>query len=312
MIVYNIKNLSKTYPEQVASANKNISFQVLEGEIFGILGGNGAGKTTLIKQMVNLLAPTTGTIHLYSKPIASDALYVPSIVGYMPQESLALNQLTVAESLFYTAHLREMNRRDATAEQKRLLQLWQMEHFCDKYSSRLSGGQRRLLRLAVATAGSPKVLVLDEPTNDLDPQKRKLVWDILRRINHQYGTTIIFITHDAIEAEKIIERVGILHQGELIAIGTPNELKQNLSNKLRLEITFEPSQDPEIPLDITIHQLTPTRWHIYLEQHQLADMMLFLDMDHLNNMNLRSATLEDIYFHYVENDTFTNLLDTID
>ena len=102
----------------------------------------------------------------------------------------------------------------------------------DRYSSRLSGGQRRLLRLAVAMAGQPPILILDEPTNDLDPQRRKLVWDVLREENQQRGTTIIFITHDAIEAEKVIQRVGIMRNGKLVANGRPSELKQAVDQKL--------------------------------------------------------------------------------
>ncbi len=300
MIVYDVKHLYKTYPGAAEPANKDISFQVREGEIFGILGDNGAGKTTLIKQMVNLLASSAGDILLYGKPLNHESLYLPSLVGYMPQESHALNQLTVAEALYYSAHLRGMKRSAAIDERNRLLKLWEMEDLRDHYSSRLSGGQRRLLRLAVATAASSKALVLDEPTNDLDPQKRRLVWENLRALNRDRGTTIIFITHDAAEAEKIIERVGILNRGELLVTGAPHVLKRNLKNKLRLEIAFEPGQAPLLPADLAPRQLTETRWQIYLEQHQLGDVTAALDIDRLTDMKLSSATLEDLYFHYVD------------
>ncbi len=302
MIVYDVNDLAKTYPGETESANKNISFQVREGEIFGILGDNGAGKTTLIKQMVNLLGSTSGDILVYGKPITHDSLYLPSLVGYMPQESHALNQLTVGEALYFSAHLRGMKRSAAISERNRLLQTWEMEALRDLYSSRLSGGQRRLLRLAVATAASSRVLVLDEPTNDLDPQKRRLVWENLRGINRDRGTTIIFITHDAIEAEKIIERVGILHQGELVVTGAPHDLKRNFNNKLRLEIAFEPGQAPELPATIALQKLTATRWQIYLEAYQVGPVMELLAIEQLTDMKLSSATLEDLYFHFVEAD----------
>lgn len=300
MIVYDVDSLCKTYPGQLVPANNNISFQVCEGEIFGFLGDNGAGKTTLIKQMVNLLGSTSGTILLYGKPVNQDSLYLPSLVGYMPQESHALNQLTAGEALYYSAHLRGMNRSAAIDERNRLLKFWKMEDLRDLYSSRLSSGQRRLLRLAVATAASSKVLVLDEPTNDLDPQKRRLVWENLRELNRDRGNTIIFITHDAAEAERIIERVGILHRGKLVITGSPQVLKRNLKNKLRMEIAFEPGQAPPLPADLELHRLTATRWQIYLEQHQLGDVIAALDIDRLTDMKLSSATLEDLYFHYVE------------
>jgi len=210
VIVYDIQNLVKSYPGQAQPANKNITLQIDEGEIFGILGDNGAGKSTLVRQMVNLLSSDSGAIALFGHNIVEVPHQVQMTVGYMPQESGALNNLTVGEALFFTAHLRGMSRTDARKECAALLDLWQIRELRHQPSSRLSGGQRRLLRLAVAMAGTPPVLILDEPTNDLDPQRRKLVWDILRDINREQGTTIILITHDAIEAEKAIQRVGIL------------------------------------------------------------------------------------------------------
>lgn len=235
MIVYDVQDLVKVYPGQTEPANKNITLQIHQGEIFGLLGANGAGKSTLVRQMANLLRSTSGRITLFGQPVGQDPLHVPINVGYMPQESHALNNLTVGEALYYTAHLRGMSRVAARRERETLLELWQIQDLRAKYSSRLSGGQRRMLRLAVAMAGSAPVLVLDEPTNDLDPQRRKLVWDVLRQYNHTHGTTIIFITHDAIEAEKVIQRVGIMREGELVAVGRPGELKRQVDQKLRLE-----------------------------------------------------------------------------
>ena len=300
MIAYRVDKLVKRYPGQAEAANKGISFDVPAGEIFGILGDNGAGKTTLIKQMVNLLRPTAGGVRLYGRRIAEDPLYLPSLVGYMPQESLALNQLTAAEALYYSAHLRGMRRREARLERERLLELWGLAEQRDQYNSRLSGGQRRLLRLAVATAGRPKVLVLDEPTNDLAPQKRRIVWDNLRHLNRSEGTTIIFITHDALEAEKIIQRVGIMHRGRMIALGQPQALKQNLASQFRLDITLDDGALPTVPADIRSVQLSETRWQLFPESHQLAALLQCLDAARPAHINLSSATLEDLYFHYVE------------
>ncbi len=299
MIAWQIKNVVKRYPGQTVPANNKISFEVREGEIFGLLGDNGAGKTTLIKQMVNLQASDLGEIRLYGKPVSQNSAHAPSLVGYMPQESHALNHLTVEEALYFSAHLRGLSRGDALAERDRLLKLWQLEDLRGHDSSRLSGGQRRLLRLAVATAGDRKILALDEPTNDLDPQKRRLVWDLLRRLKEERGATIVFITHDALEAEKIIERVGIMHRGELLVTGAPHELKRNLRHSVRLEIAFEPGQAQPLPDALAPRKLTETRWQLYLERHELGDVMDTLDIDRLVDLKLSSATLEDLYFHYV-------------
>lgn len=110
-----------------------------------------------------------------------------------------------------------MSPAEAHQERDRLLALGQIETLRDQDNSRLTGGQRRFLPLAVAMAGSLPMLILDEPTNDLDPLRRRLVWDVLRQVNREQGTTIFFITHDAIEAEKVIERVGIMREGALVA-----------------------------------------------------------------------------------------------
>jgi ABC-2 type transport system ATP-binding protein len=303
LIVYDVQDLVKVYPGQAEPANKNITLQIHQGEIFGLLGANGAGKSTLVRQMANLLRSTSGCITLFGQPVGQDPLHVPINVGYMPQESHALNNLTVGEALYYTAHLRGMSRAAARRERERLLELWQIQDLRAKYSSRLSGGQRRMLRLAVAMAGSAPVLVLDEPTNDLDPQRRKLVWDVLRHHNQMHGTTIIFITHDAIEAEKVIQRVGIMREGELVAVGRPGELKRQVDQKLRLELFFSPESPPNLPPDLTCYVLQPGRWLVYVERRQAAFVLDSLNLDQIDDFRLYSATLEDLYLHYANQET---------
>jgi ABC-type multidrug transport system ATPase subunit len=297
-VVYNVQDLTKTYPGQGQPANKCISLQIYEGEVFGLLGANGAGKTTLVRQMVNLLQSTSGSITLYGRPVNSDPRLVPLTVGYMPQETRSLNTLTVGEALYFTAHLRGMRRAEALRERDALLELWQIKVLRDKDNSRLSGGERRLLRLAVAMAGSLPVLILDEPTNDLDPLRRRLVWDVLRRVNRERGTTIIFITHDAIEAEKVIERVGIMREGELVAVGRPGDLKQAVDRNLRLELFCAPGAPPELPPKLPRQEIQPGRWLVLVEWQEAASVLDALDMGQVEDFRLYSATLEDLYVHY--------------
>jgi ABC-2 type transport system ATP-binding protein len=298
-VVYDIRGLVKVYPGQTQPANKNITLQIYHGEIFGILGENGAGKSTLVRQMVNLLRSSAGSITLFGQSIVHDSLHVPMNVGYMPQEPNALNNLTVGEALFFTAHLRGMNRVEACQERDALLELWRMQDLRHKCGPRLSEGQRRLLRLAVAMVGSPPVLILDEPTSDLDPQRRKLVWDVLRHLNNKRGATIIFITHDAIEAEKVIQRVGIMREGRLVAVGRPSALKQSIDQKLRLELFFSPETPPSLPPDLTHRQLEAGRWLVLLEREQVMPVLNRLNLDQIDDFRLQSATLEDLYLHYV-------------
>ena len=302
-VVYDIRGITKTYPGQPQPANKNITLQIREGEIFGLLGDNGAGKSTLVKQMMNLLASDSGDITLFGQTIDADPLFAPLHVGYMPQSGSALNSLTVGEALYFTAHLRGLSRSAARAERDRLLALWDLQDIRHKPPDKLSGGQKRLLQLAVALAGSPPVLILDEPTNDLAPQRRKRVWDVLRALNRERGVTVIFITHDAIEAEKIIQRVGIMRAGELVALGRPSDLKKRIDRQLRLELFFPPESPPALPDDLVPHQLDAGRWLVYVDRSRFdkdraGEVLNLLDLERIDDFSLHSATLEDLYLYY--------------
>jgi ABC-2 type transport system ATP-binding protein len=298
MVAYEIYDLVKIFPGQSQPANDHINLQIQAGEIFGFLGDNGAGKTTLVRQMANLLQPTSGKITLFDHLIGRDPLYVPCWVGYMPQDGLALNNLTVAEAICFTAHLRGLDRSSARSECNRLMEVYQLGSMHNRPSTRLSGGQKRLLQLAVALAAEPSLLILDEPTTDLDPLWRNQVWQHLRDLNRMQGTTIIFITHDAIEAEKIIQRVGIIHQGKLVAVGKPANLKATIDKKLRLELFFNPSRLPRLPGDLAPIPLDSGRWLIYLDREQAGVIINSLDMQQVDDFRLYTPTLEDLYLYY--------------
>jgi ABC-2 type transport system ATP-binding protein len=311
MIVYDIQHLVKRYPNQPHPANQDITLQIEQGEIFGLLGDNGAGKSTLVRQMVNLVRPSSGRITLFGRDIAADPYLVPLHVGYMPQDARALNNLSVGEALFFTAHLRGVSRADARRDRDALLALWQIEDLRNAFTPQISDGQKRLVQLAVAMAGSPPVLILDEPTNDLDPQRRKMVWDVLRQVNAERGTTIIFITHDAIEAEKIIQRVGILRAGELAAVGRPSELKKIVDRNLRLELFFPPEMPPRLPAGLTCYQRDAGRWLVLLDWSQMSALFACLDLNQIDDFRLYSATLEDLYLYYAQQSQTTALSSSI-
>ncbi len=296
MAVYEIEDLTKIYPQQTAPANDHISLEIESGEIFGLLGDNGAGKSTLIKQMANLLKPSSGQIRLFGKPLTESPLYTPSRIGYMPQSGNSLNNLTVGESIYFTAHLRGLSRHQALVERDQLLERWELGPVRDRVIVRLSGGQRRLALLAITVAASPPVLILDEPTNDLDPQHRQLVWDSLRTINQEKKTTIILVTHNVIEAEKVIERVGIMRAGRLIALGRPGVLKAKLNQQLRLEVVFQPNNPPPLPNGTTPRLVAPGRWQLFIErEHAPAYIETLNHAACVEDFRLSTASLEDLY-----------------
>jgi ABC-2 type transport system ATP-binding protein len=296
---YHIVGLTKLYPHRERAANADINLRVSPGEIFGLLGDNGAGKSTLVRQLVGLLRPSSGQIQLFGRDVTSEPAFVAQNVGYMPQSAFALSHLRVREAIYYSAHLRGLSRRAAQAECSTLIERWGLGEVADRVSRQLSGGQRRLLQIAVAMAGGPPVLVLDEPTNDLDPQRRRLVWEVLREYNRE-GNTIIFITHDVAEAEKVIQRVGIMRRGRLVALGRPSELKSEVDRKLRLELAYPAETEPVLPAGIEWTKRDHERWFGYLEAHQVNKVLADLDLAQVEDFRLHSATLEDLYLHFAE------------
>lgn len=300
MLAYEVKHLTRFYPSLTQPANDDISLEIEEGEFFGLLGDNGAGKSTLIKQLANLLTPTSGEIRLFGKTLDHTPLYTAQQMGYMPQSGVALNNVTVGEALYFAAHLRGFSRSDARQERDRLLELLDIGPMRHQPIMRLSGGQKRLIALATSLAASPRVMILDEPTNDLAPQNRIRVWDILRQINTEQGTTIILVTHNVLEAEKVIQRIGIMQAGKLIAVGRPGTLKAELNRQLHLEIVFTPGHPPDLPPDAEPYEVSVGRWQLLIDRDNAA---LYIDIltrtASVEDFRLGTATLEDLYLSMI-------------
>lgn len=297
-LVYDVIEVSKSYGNGRRPANDSISLRVWEGEVFGILGANGAGKTTLVEQLAALRCPTKGRITLYSRDVQVSQELVTRTVGFMPQSAFALNNLTVDEAVYFAGHLRGLSHADAVAERDRLVDRLGLGVCRALVARRLSGGQRRLLQLGVAMASSPPVLLLDEPTSELDPQNRELVWTALREINEALNTTIVFITHDPVEAEKVIDRVAIMRDGRVVAAGRPADLKHSVDRLLRLEVSVRLGAEPP-EIGATWQHLDGVRWRAYVERGQAAASVSHLRADMVEEFRLYSPTLEDLYLHYV-------------
>lgn len=304
MPVYDIEALSFRYSEQSPLVNDALSMSIEEGEIFGLLGANGAGKTTLIKQMVSLLKPTSGTIRLFGQALKQDRHYSAQKVSYMPQRGEALNNLTIDETLYFTAHLRGLSRPDALREQQRLVDLLDLGAIRHKPVTELSGGQRRLSLVATTLAAQRPVWILDEPTNDLDPERRRHVWDILRQAQAEYHTTLILVTHNILEAERMLERVAILKDGKLLALGRVGLLKKQLNQQLRLEIRFTPNQPPQLPeADLVPHIYHESQWHLLIDRDKAPLYLNALNaQSQIEDFILTTPTLEDLYIALMNGD----------
>jgi ABC-2 type transport system ATP-binding protein len=235
---YEIRNLRKIYESPRVVANDGISFSVERGEAFGLLGPNGAGKTTLVKQLVGLLTPTSGEVRLFGEAVGTTGgseQRVGRTVAYLPQGAMALGELKVAEALRWTAMLRGLGRATAESEIEELLDGLQLRALADRAIRRLSGGQRRLVQIGMGLAGRLPVLILDEPTADIDPALRRRIWDLITaRVGA--GAAVILVTHDVAEAEHALNRVAIIDRGRVVVAGTPAELKADLAHRTRIEL----------------------------------------------------------------------------
>ena len=205
-------------------AVRGISFSVAPGEVFGLLGPNGAGKTTTIRVLTTLLRPTGGRALVGGHDAARQGLDVRRAIGYVPQAISVDGALTALENLEFYGRVTGVPRRARRERIAHAVDAMELEPFLDRLGRTLSGGMLRRLEIATALLNRPRVLFLDEPTVGLDPTARRLVWDRLRRLREEAGTTLVVTTHLMEEAERQCDRLAIMDLGEIVAEGTPDEL----------------------------------------------------------------------------------------
>jgi ABC-2 type transport system ATP-binding protein len=225
-IVLDIQALTRRYG--TFTAVDNISLPVSANEIFGLLGSNGAGKTTTIKMLTTLLPPTSGEARVAGFSITKQAVDVRRSIGYVPQAVSVDGSLTGFENLLIFAKLYDLPRRDQQARIAEALEFMGLTADAGRLVSEYSGGMVRRLEIAQSTLHRPRVLFLDEPTVGLDPIARDAVWKHLVDLRANYGTTLFFTTHYMEEAEGHCDRIAIMHQGKIAALGTSRELEASL------------------------------------------------------------------------------------
>lgn len=228
-------DLSKRYGEKAAV--NNVTLNVYGGEIFGFLGPNGAGKTTTIKMIVGLLRPTSGVVRVGGYDVVTQALRAKAVSGYVPDEPNLYEKLSGREMLRFVGDLYEMPRAEAAQRGQELLHLFDLAEVADDLIDSYSHGMRQKTALAAALMHQPQALVLDEPTVGLDPKSARLIKDILRQLADR-GTAVFLSTHILEIAERMCDRVGIINKGQLIAVGTLDELRSLGAGEGSLEDIF--------------------------------------------------------------------------
>jgi ABC-2 type transport system ATP-binding protein len=230
-----VENLSKKFGE--FKAVDQVSFQVGQGEIFAFLGPNGAGKTTTIKMLTTLMRPSTGTVEIDGMDPATHANEVRKRFGIVFQDPSLDGDMTAQENMelhgvFY--HVPRKIRAQRIETLLRLFELWERRNDQVKL---FSGGMKRRLEIARGFLHTPKILFLDEPTLGLDPQTRNQLWTHVKQLNQTEGVTVFLTTHYMDEADRVAQRIAIIDHGKIVAMGTPQELKQQ-TGKESLEEAF--------------------------------------------------------------------------
>jgi len=255
-VIIKFQNVSKRYGKHIVLSNLN--FEIFKGEIFGIIGASGAGKTTLLHTLIGYADPEVGDVyfrpeHLFDvnktndkfKSVFEHQSEVKRLFGYASQLPSFYPKLTVYENLVYYGNLQGLPNDTLQKNIKNLLNFVDLVDSKDVLAENLSGGMQRRLDIACAMIHDPKVLILDEPTADLDPILRHQLWTLIERIN-KAGTTIILASHNLAKLETLCHRIAILHDKGLIAIGKPDELKDGFSKSQEIQLKTYPGHYEKI------------------------------------------------------------------
>ena len=225
-----IQELTKQYGDKTAV--DHIDLEIMQGELFALLGANGAGKTTTIRMLSCLSTPTEGSAAVLGHDVTKEADEVKSVIGISTQDTAVAENLTVEENLRFMTeiHLGEKATKESIAEKtKNMIELFQLEEVKNKKAKTLSGGWQRKLSIAMAIITEPKVLYLDEPTLGLDVLSRRQLWKEIMKLKNQM--TIILTTHYMEEAEALADRIAIMIDGKINALGTLSELEEQTGKK---------------------------------------------------------------------------------
>jgi len=297
------KNLTKKFND--LTAVDTISFSVQKGEIFGFLGPNGAGKTTTIKMLTTLLNPTEGHAEVAGFDIVKKRDDVRQNIGVVFQEPALDTELTGKENLDFHARMYGLNREKRKKRVKEVLNLVDLTEKADILVKNYSGGMKRRLEIARGLMHFPTILFLDEPTLGLDAQTRRAIWDYVKKMNKEKGTTIFLTTHYMDEADYLCDRIGIIDYGKILVINSTNNLKNSVGKDVitlsctDLKKLFKKLKEQSWIENIKQHDSTLTlgvkkgdeKIPIIIEIAQSLDIRI-------KSISVRKPTLDDVFISF--------------
>jgi len=289
-----VENLRKVYG--ATKAVDGISFEVREGEVFGMLGPNGAGKSTTIEMIEGLRRPDGGSITVLGLKQPGAANHIKTRIGIQLQTTALYPRLTVTEilDLFHTFF-----RGRKTISTAELIQLVDLDEKKDTHSKALSGGQRQRLSVALALVNDPDIVFLDEPTTGMDPQARRQLWDLVRALQ-QRGKTILLTTHYMEEAEQLCDRVAIVDHGHIMELGSPQDLISRHFQEIAIEFNHPEGDTENYRTLAGVNNVVVENGHVSLYSTDVPATMAALlqrtdNSGALRNLNVRGGTLEDVF-----------------
>lgn len=285
--ILEIKSLTKYYGKILGV--KELSLTLYEGEIFGFIGPNGAGKSTTIRSIMNLINKTSGDILLNGKKLDKDDIKAKELIGYLPSEIHLYDDLTVKSMLDYHE---SFYKKDCHKRRKELVEKLKLDE--TKMVEELSLGNAKKLGIVLAFMHEPKLLILDEPTSGLDPIMQQVFYELLRE-ERKKGTTIFYSTHILSEISKICDRIGIIKEGQLVAIETIEEMqKKNLTF-----VTIKSKDISKIIADLKLDMQADEEATIRFKNDiPLNQMIKVISNYKIDKLLMEEATLEDIFLHY--------------
>jgi len=300
MIAISAENLGRNFGDIVAV--DTVDLNVSQGEIYGFLGPNGAGKSTVVRMLTTLLTPSNGKATVMGLDVETQANNVRLRIGVALQEASLDKKQSGREILTMQGRLYGLSKKQVTQRIEEVSSIIDVESI-DRKVGTYSGGMERRLDLAASIMHNPDVLFLDEPTTGLDPVSRVSVWDEVRKLNRDFGTTIFLTTQYLEEADELADRVGIINNGLIVGEGTPTELKRAIGSdviQVRLEDNFELAKNKLMNLEVVENiDIGPNGLLISVLNGaaSVSDIAVNLSQNNIDvkELTLRTPTLDDVF-----------------
>lgn len=268
-----IQNLRKTYKRadgSIIEAVKGVDLEIYQGEIFTLLGPNGAGKTTTISMISGLVTPTEGDALIGGFSISKQPLEAKRLLGFVPQEIALYPELSARLNLIFFGKMYGLG---GKALNQRVDEVLAFIDLADRQNERVdtfSGGMKRRVNIAIGLLHRPQLIYMDEPTVGIDPQNRRRILDTIKQLRDEYGMTVLYTTHLMEEAQELSDRVGVIDHGTLIALGTQNELTQQVGEEDRLEFTIGDQAAPDELIEHIQNEVEAVTRLLYNPPEQLS------------------------------------------